>query len=80
MKSKKTYTAPDGVTWKVIVQAPGSSNAMILFRHPDGQSSRLDPEKILEGLDAGTIMRLFQRSMSVSRKDPLQAPEPPRGD
>ena len=96
----KTYTAPDGTNWKVTVQAPGSSNAMIHFRHPDGRSSRLDrynwiisrgpesrsvtarldPKKILEGLDAGTIMRLFQRSMTVSRKDPLGAPEPVRGD
>jgi hypothetical protein len=24
------------------VQSPGSSNAMILFRHPDGRTSRLD--------------------------------------
>jgi hypothetical protein len=95
----KTYTAPDGTNWKVTVQAPGSSNAMIHFRHPDGRSSRLDrynwiisrgpesrsvtarldPKKILEGLDAGTIMRLFQRSMTVSRKDPLGGPEPARG-
>src|SRR3569832_578927 len=100
MKSKKTYTAHDGVTRNDIVQSPGSSNAKILFRHPDGQSSRLDrykwiisrgpesrsvtarldPKKILEGLDAGTIMRLFQRSMLVSRKDPLKGPEPARGD
>ena len=96
----KTHTAPDGTTWKVFVQAPGSSNAMILFRHPDARSSRLDrynwiinrgpesrsvtarldPKKLLEGLDAGTIMRLFQRSMPVSRKDPLGGPEPARGD
>jgi hypothetical protein len=38
----KTYTAPDGITWGVTVQAPGASNAMVLFRHPDGGSSRLD--------------------------------------
>jgi hypothetical protein len=96
----KTYTTPDGVTWNVLVQAPGSSNAMIVFRHPEANSSRLDrynwiisrgPEsrsvtarldtrKLLEGLDAGTIMRLFQRSMPVSRKDPLKGPEPVRGD
>jgi hypothetical protein len=38
----KTYTAPDGTVWGVAVQSPGSSNAMILFRHPDGRSSRLD--------------------------------------
>ena len=98
--TKKTYTAPDGTTWKVLVQSPGSSNAMILFRHPDGRTSRLDrdnwiisrgpesrsvtarldTEKLLEGLDAGTIMRLFQRSMPVSRKDPFKGPEPMRGD
>ena len=95
----KTYTAPDGTTWSVLVQAPGSSNAMILFRHPDGRTSRLDrynwiisrgPEsrsvtsrldtkKLLEQLDAGTIMRLFQRSMPVSRKDPFGGPEEVRG-
>ena len=95
----KTYKAPDGTEWSVIVQAPGSSNAMILFRHPDGRSSRLDrynwiisrgpesrsvtarldPEKVLEQLDAGTIMRLFHRSMPVSRRDPLGGPEPAVG-
>lgn len=99
-KNAKTYTAPDGTSWTVSVQSPGSSNAMIVFRHPDGRSSRLDrynwiisrgpesrsvtarldPEKILEGLDAGTIMRLFQRSMSVSRRDPFGGAEPVRGD
>jgi len=93
---QKTYKAPDGTNWKVVVQAPGSSNAMILFRHPDGGSSRLDrynwiisrgpesrsvpsrldPEKVLDQLDAGTIMRLFQRSMPVSRQDPFRTPEP----
>jgi hypothetical protein len=42
MMNKKTFTAPDGTTWGVLVQSPGSSNAMILFRHPDGRTSRLD--------------------------------------
>jgi len=91
----KAHTSPDGTTWTVSVQSPGSSNAMIVFRHPDGGSSRLDrynwvisngpesrsvtsrlsPEKVLEELDAGTITRLFQRSMPVSRKGPWGAPE-----
>ena len=95
----KTYTAPDGVVWGVDVQAPGASNAMIMFRHPDGRTSRLDrynwiinhgpearsvtsrqsPDKVLDQLDEGTIARLFQRSMPVSRPDPLsRAPEPLR--
>jgi hypothetical protein len=38
----KTYTSPDGIAWQVLVQSPGSSNAMVVFRHPDGLSSRLD--------------------------------------
>ena len=38
----KTYTAPDGTNWGVDIQSPGASNSIILFRHPDGGSSRLD--------------------------------------
>jgi hypothetical protein len=38
----KTFTSPDGILWKVVVQNPGASNAMVLFRHPDGGSSRKD--------------------------------------
>jgi hypothetical protein len=38
----KTYTSADGTIWKVLVRSPGSSNAMVVFRHPDGESSRLD--------------------------------------
>jgi len=38
----KTHTAADGTIWKVDVRSPGSSNAMVVFRHPDGRSSRLD--------------------------------------
>lgn len=86
-------TASDGTVWTVGIQSPGSSNAMIMFRHPDGRSSRLDrynwvithgaesrsvtsrlvPEQVLDSLDDTTIARLFARSMSVSRPDPLTA-------
>jgi len=38
----KHFASPDGVLWGVEVQNPGSSNAMVLFRHPDGESSRKD--------------------------------------
>ena len=87
----KSVTAPDGTVWQVDIQSPGSSNAMIIFRHPDGRSSRLDrynwvitqgpearsvtsrlvPAQVLESLDDAAISRLFARSMSVSRPDPL---------
>ena len=38
----RKFRSPDGIVWKVDVDLPGSSNAMVLFRHPNGQSSRLD--------------------------------------
>ena len=38
----KTFTSTDGTEWKVSVMLPGSSNAMVVFRHPDGESSRKD--------------------------------------
>ena len=38
----KTFKAPDGTEWKVEAALPGSSNVMIVFRHLDGRSSRMD--------------------------------------
>jgi hypothetical protein len=38
----KTFRSADGIDWKVDAVLPGSSNAMILFRHPDGESARRD--------------------------------------
>jgi hypothetical protein len=83
---KKTYRGPNGVVWGVDVALPGSSNAMILFRHPDRKSShedrynwvisngpearsvtsRLEPARVLEGLDEEDIAALFRRSMRIT--------------
>src|SRR5579875_894714 len=41
-KKWKTWRSPDGIDWLVGVELPGSSNAIVLFRHPAGASSRLD--------------------------------------
>lgn len=38
----KSYRAPDGTFWGVDVDLPGASNAMVIFRHPNRVSSRLD--------------------------------------
>jgi hypothetical protein len=38
----RTWRSPDGITWVVDVTLPGSSNAMVVFRHPDGATARLD--------------------------------------
>jgi hypothetical protein len=38
----KPWRSPDGIDWVVDVDLPGSSNAMVIFRHPNGASARLD--------------------------------------
>jgi hypothetical protein len=90
-KKKRTYRAPNGVVWGVDVDLPGSSNAMIIFRHPDKKSShedrynwvistgpearsvtsRLEPARVLEGLDEEEIAALFRRSMRVTAPSTL---------
>jgi hypothetical protein len=87
----RSYRSADGTHWGIAVNLPGSSNAMVIFRHPDGESSRQDrynwfiskgpearsvtsrlsKERVLEGLTDDDLARLFRRSMSVSRPDPL---------
>ena len=36
------FTAPDGTRWTVEVALPGSSNAMVIFRHPAGGTRHRD--------------------------------------
>ncbi|MFI5242986.1 MAG: hypothetical protein ACHQRL_08255 [Gemmatimonadales bacterium] len=38
----RTYTSPDGTSWTVEIVLPGATNAMIMFEHPDGATSRRD--------------------------------------
>lgn len=38
----KKFRAPDGTEWGVEAALPGSSNVMVIFRHPDGRSSHDD--------------------------------------
>jgi hypothetical protein len=38
----RTFTGPDGTVWGILVRNPGSSNAMVVFRHPSGATSGLD--------------------------------------
>ena len=38
----RDFRSPDGIIWGVDVDLPGSSNAMVIFRHPNGNSARLD--------------------------------------
>jgi hypothetical protein len=38
----REFRSPDGTHWQVLVQLPSHSSAMLMFKHPDGQSSKLD--------------------------------------
>lgn len=38
----RSFTGPDGTVWNIEVKSPGSSNAMVVFRHPDGRTTKLD--------------------------------------
>ena len=38
----KAFRSPDGTHWGVEITSPSSSNAMVLFHHPNGQTSQLD--------------------------------------
>jgi hypothetical protein len=38
----RRFKSRDGVEWGVEIALPGASNAMIVFRHPDRRTARLD--------------------------------------
>ena len=38
----RVFEAADGTRWTVEVALPGSSNAMVIFHHPDGRTARKD--------------------------------------
>jgi len=67
-KNRRTFRAPDGVVWGVEIDLPGSSNAMILFRHPDRRHTRLDRYNwvISNGPEARSV---------TSRLDPVRVME-----
>ena len=68
------FVSPDGTEWMVVVDLPASSNAMVVFRHPDGESARRDrynwfisngPEarSVTSRLDPGRVMKLLDQDM-----------------
>jgi hypothetical protein len=65
----RTFRSPDGVLWVVDVDLPGSSNAMVIFRHPSGNSGRMDRYAwyISSGPEARSV------TSRLSRKDVMKA-------
>lgn len=38
----RAYRTPDGVTWTATARAPGASNLMVVFLHPDRSTTARD--------------------------------------
>ena len=38
----RIWQSPEGINWVIDVDLPGSSNAMVIFRHPGAANGRLD--------------------------------------
>jgi hypothetical protein len=68
----RNFRSPDGIVWGVDVDLAGSSNAMVLFRHPNGKTSRLDRYNwfISNGPEARSVTsRLSPRQVLESLSD-----------
>ena len=68
----RAFKGPDGTQWQVDVKSPGSSNAMVVFRHPDSRTSGLDRYAwyISQGAEAHDVTaRLKSKSVLESLGD-----------
>ncbi|HEX5073568.1 MAG TPA: hypothetical protein VFW03_10200 [Gemmatimonadaceae bacterium] len=68
----RAFTGPDNTTWGVEVQNPGASNAVVVFRHPDGRTARLDRYAwyIARGAESQNVIgRLNKRAVLDSLGD-----------
>jgi hypothetical protein len=89
-----TFQSPDGVVWTVTVDLPGSSNAMVIFRHPDGASSRKDRYNwyISRGPEARSVTSRLSKDKVLAALDqptiahlfrrsmPISRPDPMRAE
>lgn len=68
-----TYRSTDGTVWRVKVSNVGASNAIVLFQHPDGGTTRKDRYNwyISKGPEAKSV---------TGRLDPAKVAESLTGD
>jgi hypothetical protein len=69
----KLWRSPDGIDWAVDVDLPGSSNAMVVFRHPNGGSARLDRYNwyLSNGPEARSVTSHLSKSKVLESLDDL---------
>ncbi|MGZ8379625.1 MAG: hypothetical protein ACXWZS_09890 [Gemmatirosa sp.] len=68
--ARRAYRAPDGTTWTVEVRAPGASNAMVVFLHPD-PTSRQDRYNwfLAQGASASDVTSRLSSATVLSSLD-----------
>ena len=66
----REYQSPDGLTWRVLVQLPSHSGAMLVYQHPNGKSSALDRYAWINSLETTDPReRLSAKSVMESLSD-----------
>ena len=68
-----TFRSTDGTVWRVKISNVGASNAIVLFQHPDGETTRKDRYNwyISKGPEAKSV---------TSRLDPKKVAESLSGE
>ena len=54
-KAPLVFRAPDGIDWTVEVRSPGSSNAAVIFHHPDGSYRNRYAWYLSHGVEARSV-------------------------
>lgn len=66
----REYRSADGLTWRVLVQLPSHSGAMLVYQHPNGKSSALDRYAWINSTDTTDPReRLSAKSVMESLSD-----------
>ncbi len=63
----RVWQSPDGINWVIDVDLPGSSNAMVIFRHPGAANGRLDKYAwfISNGPEARSVTSRLSKSKII---------------
>jgi hypothetical protein len=63
----RVWQSPDGINWVIDVDLPGSSNAMVIFRHPGAANGRLDKYAwfISNGPEARSVTSRLSKSKVI---------------
>lgn len=74
MKKTRNFTEPNGMQWMVEVGSPGSSNAMIVFQHPNGKTSGKDRYAwyISDGPEARNVTGRLKKDEVLAALDDAQ--------